>query len=250
METSLKLQALRACLAPAETRPKLAEIMSVVLADGTKWAVGTNGHIALAFPMDDELEAAATQHLFVHSDILVGVLSEFGETPHAAETHALRDWALALPGLVPEHFARGEILPPHCGECDASRMVACEECDGTGERDEQHHGCIACEDGGLVECRRCHPAESETQGQVRRGWLGGVMVNRTLLFRVLRLLPAGPCRLRLGHNCEPIRIDGNSWRAVVMPIRQTADWEKAEREAPVFEPLRTEESAHGLGWVP
>lgn len=247
MDPLAQLEALMACRAPVEDRPNLASLLRVTLADGTRWIAATNGHVALGFPSHPILEAAASDPAeTLKIGNLIDVLHEAEGS--IVEMQALKDWATALPGEIPLHLKAGEVRPQHCGTCDAARHIACEDCDGCGERelgDDPAAECFECDGTGRLPCPRCHPATLSANGGWRRGWLGGVMLNRTSLYRAVRSLPPGPCRVLLGEPYQPIRIQGDGWRAAVMPMRQTCEDEAEEREAPVFEPLRTPESAHG-----
>lgn len=116
---------------------------------------------------------------------------------------------------------------------DVPVMMECHECDGEGalECGECGHesDCKHCKGSGQVKSRT---TKTEPCACIDAGLpvtLGISQVNLRLLLPVLEQIPDQPIRWgHLGDKYEPLRIDGEGWHFLLMPMR-------TDEHAPVVE---------------
>lgn len=170
---------------------------------GERYSVATNGRILLAIrdnesthpPATDRHCAAITKHLDRSGtpigDTDVGTLREWVGTPQEAKEVPCR-----------RCHGKGEI---DCDCCDTPLALDCDECDGDGKiRDEI---------------------------EVRSGWVGSVLINRSLLAPVLPHL-SGPCRMEdvrfedstfIQKDQSAVLLIGKEWRVLLIGMIPGSD---------------------------
>lgn len=188
-------------------RPELIGRTFGVDADGRRWAVVTNGHVAIG-------ELTERDDLDRHEDesgrrVLVGVMAEQGDLVGEFSREALMDFA-------------GPVEYPTKGKC--------KECGGKGEvRVEHDCDCDYC-DRPFEDVEECWDCDGQgntlnTPGP-RHGWIGATLVNRNLLAHVLAAVPDGAIRVHSVNNGPydvRVWLDGGTWRATIMGMRPMDD---------------------------
>lgn len=250
MDTQAKLGALALCVSKEADRASLLTPFLLDLDSLGRMAVATNGHVVLAFPADAELEASLQPYTpspkdeRTNPEKLATRLHEIlTKGPGVACTlGALRSWAAAEPGVVPTYLSVA--TPEKCQDCNDERMCDCRACNNRGEStvycDDDLCGghyvdCCACDGRGSIPCRACNPAPHPRYGvPVRKGRLGVALVNRNLVYQVVRDLPEGPITIAVQGSEGVIVLRGDGWVAAVMPMRIAGS---DSEPPPAFEPL-------------
>jgi hypothetical protein len=181
------------------------------------WIVGTDGSSLLAipyesgdvFPTESVLTANVPKMLRLPGEWPKAVLSvdALREAAGPAETPCGCDPGQTRP-CVRCHGAKQ--TPCMCPCCEHEHDAPCEECAGTGVQ----NGCDKCADKGVID----HHALD------RRATLFGVPINLRRVARLLRLAPSG--KVNVHHDGDPVHsfvFDGEDWRGVLMPLRETGD---------------------------
>lgn len=203
------IEGLKACCAPEGryNEPFRFEM------NGSTWVGATNGWgMAVVQTNDDEALAAATGHTPGGDN---GVATALGPDVDGEPVSlpALREWCAEKPHRVP------------CEHCKGTRRLTCSECKGTG-RIEHECDCGHChidDDGPCDECGGekeydCEECTDGTQEAVVLGAIGGIVVNRVLLAKVLASAPPSDVlMLRVAEGS--VHLSAPWWRAAVMAYR-------------------------------
>jgi len=119
---------------------------------------------------------------------------------------ALRSWA-------------GDFVFNRCSKCNGEGWVDCPCC--KGGRDE----CDKCDDERDIECPECKMSGWVGLDYESRGKLGDITINLKLLAGIVNCVDPGkvdvyiPERVDGYRGQKPLLIIGNSWKAVIMPMR-------------------------------
>lgn len=206
----------RSCLAAPDTiaaEKGWDQLCSHVTADGTRWVVGTTGHILAAI----HDEATEARSVVANAKTFETWLTTDPGDWYQTNVETLRAWA--GPG-------------PEACDCPPERRIAvCQACDGEGEVE---CGCSRCGDSHMTDCRVCNGTggarcpRCENTGVVgeaaldRIGSFRGRYFNRRLLARLFQHAPSGPVELTpLGdYEFAALLFRGEGWRALAMPVRR------------------------------
>lgn len=179
--------------------------------NGARWTIATDGHFAILargqFGAEDADVATSGAPKFVN--ILGGPKNP--ESIHV-DLDVLRLW-LGFDGTKPT-----------CTYCGGVGEWKCISCDGDGEVDHECAcgdihitACQPCRGTGQAKCPTCFPGSL----QCDRGIVFGQLFNRTLLRRALVWLPftSGVWTKEQDDKNGRVRIDGDGWAILIMPLR-------------------------------
>lgn len=173
------------------------------------WTIATNGLFLVALPVHIDMEgAAAVDWKRRHAGNTV--LANWPTTWHRTDDgEQLEHWARI--GLeAPAQCACCGTGQADCWRCRATKRVKCAcKCGGASHEVD----CDECDNTGLRPCGYCG------LGKARPGVLMGEVIDRSLLARLLGLMPSGPTRLFLDRERMMVWLDTIAAPGAVAPAR-------------------------------
>lgn len=223
------------CLA-ATARSDDLSLPVVVEADGRSCAVATDGRVLVAVTTDgDQIDELRRPGRLERS--MREFIEEVPRDIRLVELQRLVAWA-GEPTWVRA-----------CETCEARTFVVCEDCNGDkavecmpadtfdgvcehGLKTRHKAACEPCQGEGRINCA-CGSGTTAQPAQ-RYGWIGNVLVNRELLARALACVERDASvalGFGQGQGLASVILAGESWRIVLMPVRQ----DDKDKDAPRFD---------------